>query len=245
MPMLEYVWIYNWPNLKSIIELNCWVHLTTLIIDNCENLESFPNNLTSLEKLEIENCPRLEVSFVGENLRSLEELRIINCSSMDSPFLSWVWPPNLRSLEIGKLKKPFSEWGPQTFPTSLVKLKLYGGGSCNQFSHILPSSLTSLDIREFEKLESFSVGLQHLQSLSFFNCPNLKKVCSHPQHLTSLHELYFHECPKMMDLPEMLLPSLLRLRIRGDCPGGGLKERCSKKGSYWPLISHIPCIDIQ
>ncbi|KAJ0851171.1 putative leucine-rich repeat domain superfamily [Helianthus annuus] len=97
-----------------------------------------------------------------------------------------------------------------------------------------------MEIDGFEKLESFSVGLQHLQRLSFRYCPNLKKVSSHPQHLTSLQELSFFSCPKMKDLPEMLLPSLLRLDILVDCPG--LEERCSKKGSYWPLISHIPCI---
>ncbi|KAF5775324.1 putative virus X resistance protein-like, coiled-coil [Helianthus annuus] len=247
MPMLEHVWIRDWPNLKSIVELNCLVHITELFIHDCESLESFPNNLTSLEKLVIRNCPKLDVSFVGENLRSLEELSIINCSSMDSPFLSWVWPPNLRSLEIGKLKKPFSEWGPQTFPTSLVKLSLYGGGedgagSCSEFSHLLHSSLTSLQIHGFEKLESFTTDLHHLQDLSFWYCPNLKKVSSHPQHLTFLHHLTFYRCPKMMDLPELLLPSLLSLNIRDDCPK--LKERCSKKGSYWPLISHIPYIYI-
>ncbi|MFS7926351.1 putative leucine-rich repeat domain superfamily [Helianthus anomalus] len=117
--MLEHVWIRHWPNLKSIIELNCLVHLTELMIHNCENLESFPDTLKSLKKLEIRDCPKLDVSFLGDNLTSLEELSIINCSSMDSPSFSWVWPPNLRSLEIGKLKKPFSEWGPQNFPTSL------------------------------------------------------------------------------------------------------------------------------
>ncbi|KAF5775326.1 putative P-loop containing nucleoside triphosphate hydrolase, leucine-rich repeat domain superfamily [Helianthus annuus] len=242
MPMLEHVSIRDWPNLKSIIELNDFVHLTQLFIYHCERLESFPNNLTTLVKLEIENCPRLEVSFLGENLTSLEELSITNCLSMDSPFLSWVWPPNLCSLEIGKLKKPFSEWGPQTFPTSLVKLSLYGGRSCSEFSHLLHSSLTSLQIHRFEKLESFTMDLQHLQSLSFSNCANLKKASSHPQHLTSLHHLSFQDCPKMKDLPEMLLPSLLSLYIWGNCPG--LKERCSKKGSYWPLISHIPYINI-
>ncbi|KAJ0483281.1 putative virus X resistance protein-like, coiled-coil [Helianthus annuus] len=235
MPMLEHVTIYNWPNLKSIIELNCWVHLTNLFIANCESLESFPNNLTSLEKLEIRNCPKLDVC---ENLTSLEE--------------SWVWPSNLHSLTIGKLKKPFSEWGPQTFPTSLVELKLYvddddGARSSSEFSHLLPSSLTSLQIIGFEKLKSVIMGLQHLtslQRLSFSKCRNLKKVSSQPQHLPSLHHLSFSNCPKMKDLPEMLLPSLLSLNIwLGDYPEG-LKERCSKKGSYWPLISHIPCLDI-
>ncbi|KAJ0860338.1 putative P-loop containing nucleoside triphosphate hydrolase, leucine-rich repeat domain superfamily [Helianthus annuus] len=222
MPMLEHVTINNWPSLKSIIELNCLVHLTQLRIYNCENLESFPDTLTSLKKLEIFKCPKLEVSFLGENLTSLKELEIVNCPRMDACLPGWVWPPNLQILIIGKLKKPFSEWGPQSFPTSLVELELHGDDDV--------------------KLESFTTDLQHLQHLTFYSCPNLKKVASHPQRLTSLQHLSFDDCPKMMDLPEMLLPSLLRLHIRF-CGGGGLKERCSKKGSYWPLISHIPCID--
>ncbi|KAJ0483335.1 putative P-loop containing nucleoside triphosphate hydrolase, leucine-rich repeat domain superfamily [Helianthus annuus] len=245
MPMLEHVKICDWPNLKSIIELDCLVHLTELIIFDCENLESFPDTLISLKKLEIFNCPKLDVSSLGDNLPSLKELTIVNCPRMDASLPGWVWPPNLQILKIEKLKKPFSEWGPQTFPTSLVELQLNdddGAGSSSEFSHLLPSSLTSLQINGFEKLESFSVGLQHLQSLSFDNCPNLKKVCSHAQHLTSIQRLSFWNCRKMKDLPEMLLPSLLRLDIWGNCPG--LKERCSKKGSYWPLISHIPCLDI-
>ncbi|KAJ0478531.1 hypothetical protein HanHA300_Chr13g0501081 [Helianthus annuus] len=46
----------------------------------------------------------------------------------------------------------------------------------------------------------------------------------------------------MMYLPEMLLPSLLRLDIWRNCPI--LEERCRKNGSYWLLISHIPRIHI-
>ncbi|KAJ0717042.1 putative virus X resistance protein-like, coiled-coil [Helianthus annuus] len=159
MPMLESVWISGWPNLKSMIELNCLVHLTELIIEDCENLESFPDTLTSLKKLEVSICPKLDVSSLGDNLISLERLEIRECSRMDA--------------------------------------SLRGG---------------------FKNLESVSMGLQHLTSL---------------QHLTISY------CPTMKDLPEMLFPSLLSLRILGDCP---LKERCSKNGSYWPLISHIPCI---
>ncbi|KAM0069532.1 putative virus X resistance protein-like, coiled-coil [Helianthus debilis subsp. tardiflorus] len=228
MPMLEHVTIYNWPNLKSIIELSDFVSLVELRISKCENLESFPDKLRSLKKLEISECPKLDISFLPDNWTSLEELVISDCPKLDASIPCWVWPPNLLSLVIGGLKKPFSEWGPQNFPTSLVKLTLHGGGedeviiSCSEFSHLLPSSLTSLKITRFEKLESVSMGLQHL---------------------TSLKHLFFYNCPKMMDLPEMLLPSLLSLYISGDCPN--LKERCSKKGSYWPLISHIPCLDIQ
>ncbi|KAL9992801.1 putative P-loop containing nucleoside triphosphate hydrolase, leucine-rich repeat domain superfamily [Helianthus debilis subsp. tardiflorus] len=245
MSMLEYVRISDWPNLNSLIELDCLVHLTELSIEDCESVETFPNNLTSLKKLIIGSCPKLDVCFLPDNLTSLKELTIKNCPSMDTPFPNGVWPPNLRSLVIGRLKKPISKWGPHSFPTSLVELELWGDdgvSSSTEFFHLLPSSLTFLQIIGFEKLESFSMGFQHLKHLSLRSCRNLKKVSSHPQQLTSLQHLYFINCPKMMDLPEMLLPSLLRLNIGGNCPN--LKERCSENGSYRPLISHIPCISI-
>ncbi|KAF5758642.1 putative P-loop containing nucleoside triphosphate hydrolase, leucine-rich repeat domain superfamily [Helianthus annuus] len=246
MPMLECVYIRDWPNLKTVNELIWSVHLTELTIDDCESLESFPDNLTSLKKLVLMNCPKLDVSFLCDNLTSLEKVEILDCPRMDPFSPGGVWPPNLRSLNIRMLKKPFSEWGSQNFPTSLVDLRLWGEDgvtSCSQISHLLPSSLTSLYINGFKNLESAAMGIQHLtslQHLEFFSCPALKKV-SHPQHLTSLQFLTFHNCTSMMDLPEMLLPSLLRLFIV-NCPN--LKERYSKGGRYWPLISHIARINI-
>ncbi|KAC9145047.1 hypothetical protein E3N88_46297 [Mikania micrantha] len=206
--------IYKWPNLKSIINLNCLVHLTRLEIENCEGLESLPDNELPI-------------------LTSLKRLRIVNCPRMDDCFPRGLWPPNLQRLEIGRLKKPISEWGSQNFPTSLVRLTLYDGGEdgvsgCNQFNNLLPSSLTSLELHSFEKLESFSIGLQHLQSLYFETCPNLHKL-SHPQHLNnSIQHLKFLDCPNMKDLPEELFLSLLSLSILANCPN--MKERCSKRG---------------
>ncbi|KAI7741895.1 hypothetical protein M8C21_008877, partial [Ambrosia artemisiifolia] len=196
------LWISGWPNLKSIIELNYLVHLTNLRIESCECLESFPDN----------ELP---------SLTSLKHIGITNCPSMDASFPRGFWPPKLLSLKIGRLKKPISEWESQNFPTSLFHLTLYGEdvSTCSQFSHLLPSSLTSLKIDEFEELESVSMGLQHL---------------------TSLEHLHFFNCPNLMDLPDMLLPSLLSFRIR-NCPN--LNDRCSTRGCYWPLISDIPCID--
>ncbi|GJR83963.1 NB-ARC domains-containing protein [Tanacetum coccineum] len=110
-----------------------------------------------------------------------------------------LWPPNLRKLYIGSLKKPISEWGPQKFPTTLVDLVLLGdkkkeaATNWSQLSHLhLPSSLVQLGILEFENLETVSKGLQHL---------------------TSLQYLEFSNCPTMKDLQETLF-SLLLLSTR-------------------------------
>ncbi|KAL4567589.1 hypothetical protein LXL04_023177 [Taraxacum kok-saghyz] len=195
---VESLEIYDWRNLKSITELSSYNNLTVFSIQNCPYMESFPDH----------ELPKLTV---------LTNLRITKCENMD--------PPKLNYLQIGGLKKPISEWGPQNFPTSLVDICLVGGPSedvrnFSQLSHLLPSSLTSLRIYEFEKVESVSIGLQHL---------------------TSLHCLEIYNCPKTRDLPEKLLPSLLRLEIY-ECPK--LKGKIVKGGSYWPLVSRIPHTDI-
>jgi len=203
--MMESIYISDWQNLKSISELSCFIHLTNLIIRECPSIKSFPDhelpNLTSLTSLIITNCP---------GIASLP---------------SGLWPPKLRTLEIGGLKKPISKWGPQNFPPSVVHLRLWGGSSedvtnFSRLSHLFPSSLTSLGIREFEKLESLSVGLHHL---------------------TSLQYLYISMCPKTRDLPETLMPSLLHLTIL-ECPK--LKEWSSRRGSYWPVLSLIPRFEV-
>ncbi|KAJ0478885.1 putative leucine-rich repeat domain superfamily [Helianthus annuus] len=183
--------------------------------------------LPNLISWEIGNCENLE-SFPDlqlSNLTMLKDMTIRNCPMLDASFPHGLWPPNLCFLGIGGLKKPISEWGNQNFPASLVHLSLYDEPDVRNFSqlsHLFPSSLTSLYIFEFDNLESVSRGLQHL---------------------TSLQHLGIYSCPKVNDLPESLLPSLLSLRIYSDCPK--LKERCEGRGShYWPIISHIPCIHV-
>ncbi|KAI7744591.1 hypothetical protein M8C21_001719, partial [Ambrosia artemisiifolia] len=204
---LQYLVLFSLPNLTTTIELSHFIHLTYLLIYNCSNMESFPD----------QELP---------NLTSLTSLYIYACPSANASFPRGFWPPKLQTLHIGWLKKPILEWGPQNFPTSLVNLTLYGDMSdddvsrCSQLSHLIPSSLTSLGILYFDKLKAVSVGLQHLTSL---------------QHLTLCL------CPKMKHLPDILLPSLLSLKIK-ECPK--LEGRCSRRGSYWSRISHIPCIKI-
>ncbi|KAJ0483702.1 putative leucine-rich repeat domain superfamily [Helianthus annuus] len=214
------------PDLHQLSNLTS-LYIQGLCIDSCKNMKTFGDlQLPNLISWSIWFCENLE-SFPDlqlSNLTMLKDMYIRECPMIDASFPRGLWPPNLCSLEVGGLKKPISEWGNQNFPPSLVDLILYNEPDVRNFSHLshlFPSSLTSLRIFQFDKLESVSTGLQHL---------------------TSLQRLEIWYCPKVNDLPETLLPSLLSLRI-GDCPK--LKERCEGRGShYWPQISHIPCIDI-
>ncbi|PWA42443.1 NBS-LRR resistance-like protein [Artemisia annua] len=229
--MLEVVSIGRWKNLKSINELTCFIHITKLTISTCECIESMVELICfiHLTELRIEDCSSIESFPAADlpNLTSLKHLTIWNCKSMDVDSFG-VWPPNLGHLGIGGLKKPISKFRPQNFPASLVDLWLWGesaeeddvtGGS--QLSHMLLSSLIKLSLSGFKKLETVSKGLQHL---------------------TSLQHLHIQNCPKMKDLPEELLPSLLKLKII-ECPDE-LKEKTSRRGSYWPRIFYIPEVNI-
>ncbi|KAI7731784.1 hypothetical protein M8C21_009179 [Ambrosia artemisiifolia] len=239
MGVLERIDIGVWINLKSLMQLGNFIYLTQLYLYKCPSLESFPDiPLPVLTCLEIEDCERME-SFsahqMSNNLTSLKELVIRDCPSIDASSHVGVWPPNLCSLEIGRLKNPMTEWGPQSFSSSLVDLKLYYDADVKNFrqlSHLLlPSSLTKLRIYNFEKLESLSMGLQHLTSLQHLTikyCPKMKHL---PKHLTSLQHLTIWGCPKIKHLPKQLLPSLLSLEI----------VYCPKLRKN-PLISHIPDI---
>ncbi|KAK9057503.1 hypothetical protein SSX86_022339 [Deinandra increscens subsp. villosa] len=238
---LEYLVIYSMPNLRSLPE-GCLVHLTTLIVSSCDNLESIPGHgfgflpFFGLRSLLINNCMNLK-SFPHQHLQSLTSLEymwISYCPSMDYSFPCGLWPPNLTNLSIGSLNKPISEWGLQNFPTSLVTLILYGensGGTvlfanaddtATTSAFLLPSSLTYLYVSDFMDIESVSTGLQHL---------------------TCLEELVIYSCPNLKDLPVTLLPSLSRFWVKY-CPK--LRKKCQRrKGKYWPVIAQIPDLDVE
>ncbi|XP_071734047.1 uncharacterized protein [Rutidosis leptorrhynchoides] len=181
MPSLESLDIRRFPHLKIIVELNCFLHITSLRIVDCESLESMPD--VQLPKLIF-----------------LTHLVIYKCPSLGGSFPGGLWPPKLKKLTIGKLKKPISEWGPQKFPPSLVDLELYGGGSSGNEDDasiiisddhlycLLPSSLTSLHIKYLKEIETISKGLEHLTSLQHLeiqDCPKMKHILL-PTSLTSL-----------------------------------------------------------
>ncbi|XP_071719108.1 putative disease resistance RPP13-like protein 1 [Rutidosis leptorrhynchoides] len=184
---------YNCPNIVEKLHIFYCNSMTSVSMST--TLQELPSSLRSLD---VFNCKNLK-SFSHEQLQSLtslEEMRIIRYDS----FPCGLWPPNLRSLEIGELKKPMSDWGLQNYPTSLVILRLDGSNSgVTSFamegdemnsdastSFLLPPSLTFLEIRNFNDVESISEVVQHLthlQRLYIWKCPNIKDV---PQSTSSL-----------------------------------------------------------
>ncbi|XP_076894249.1 uncharacterized protein LOC143546465 [Bidens hawaiensis] len=207
-------------------------HLTRLTLDGCDNIVSIPEEgygflpCCCLEYLKISSCQNL-TSFphtILPMMESLEEVEIVCCPNLDYS-VNWVgWPPNLKSLSIGGLKNPISEWRLQNLPNSLSKLSLYGDNlgvvSFAKIGFLLPPSLSCLKIHGFKKLKSISEGLQHL---------------------TCLEELHIFSCPELKDLPERLLPSLSSLWL-SNTPK--LIKKCDgKKGKYPRILSQIPRLE--
>ncbi|XP_071719066.1 putative disease resistance RPP13-like protein 1 [Rutidosis leptorrhynchoides] len=159
----------------SLESYNCPISVVKLNISHCDSvtsltLGSMVKKANLLQHLKIKFCKNLK-SFTHKHLKSLtclEEMEIIYCPSMDDSFPCGLWPPNLRKLNIGCLKKPMSEWGLQNCPPSLVQLDLDGSDSgvksfameedamnntTDSTSILLPPSLTILNICNFKDVE--------------------------------------------------------------------------------------------
>ncbi|XVE74185.1 hypothetical protein DITRI_Ditri11bG0178700 [Diplodiscus trichospermus] len=229
---LEYIGIWNCSTLTSLPEsLHSLTCLVELNISNCQNLKYFPEmglllpNLRTLDICSSVNLRALPDQMI--NLTSLQYLTICECPCIVS-FPIGGLPPNLLSLEIWdckELKEPVSKWNLHTL-TSLRDFSIAGGPDMVSFPDgkcRLPRTLVSVYIARLHNLESLSMGLQNL---------------------SSLEELELVECPKLRCLPREGLPATLgRLFIR-NC--SLLEKQCSReKGEYWPLIAHIPCVDIE
>ncbi|XP_068491491.1 putative disease resistance RPP13-like protein 1 [Phaseolus vulgaris] len=191
-------------NLHMILQRHPHSHLKNLTIKKCCEFKSFPNKglfaheletfhiedlaklksmpelmstlLPSLNHLEINNCPRVELSkrCLPSNLK---ELSLSNCSKLVASLNKGVWGtnPSLESLSIGKDDV-------ECFP---------GEG-------LLPLSLTSLYIKDCLNLKKLDYrGLCHLsslQKLGISSCPILQ--CLSEESLPeSISELSIIDCP--------------------------------------------------
>ena len=172
-------------------------------------LKIVPNCLNILRELEISNCENVELlPYQLQNLTALTSLTISDCEN---------------------IKTPLSRWGLATL-TSLKKLTIGGifprvaSFSDGQRPPILPTTLTSLYIQDFQNLKSLS-------SLAL-------------QTLTSLEELRIQCCPKLQSFcPREGLPDTISQLYFAGCPL--LKQRFSKgKGQDWPNIAYIPFVEI-
>ncbi|XP_052478471.1 putative disease resistance protein At3g14460 [Gossypium raimondii] len=254
---LESIEIYRCDMLKGLPQgLNKLKHFTSLYISNCSNLISLAESglpTTNLEVLRFSSCRSLQ-ALPGNmhSLNALKGLAIWNCPNVES-ILEGGIPTNLTSLSIGgpKIWKAILERDLHAL-TCLKSLSI-SNGCPNAVSFpqdekgvTLPSSLTSLFISDFPKLENLSSNgfrnLTSLQCLIIENCPNLKTLPGN--NMLSLQCLTIENCPNLKSLPgNNMLSSLFELEIRG-CPM--MEERCKRgKGPEWSKITHIPRVAVR
>ncbi|PRQ54996.1 putative P-loop containing nucleoside triphosphate hydrolase, leucine-rich repeat domain, L [Rosa chinensis] len=233
---LEGLGIERCANLKSLPEGLCHLSaLCILVIAECGSLVSFPRGglPSNLISFRIDDCDQLEAVPRGmDNLSSLQTLSLAYRGGLAS-ILEEGLPPNLITLKIGDAEslKPLSEWGLHHLDrlTSLKDLLVIGFDpdlvSFPPEEVLLPKSLIKLTIAGF---------------------PNLKRLSSSFQSLTSLESLNIMHCPKLasiiLEKEDYLPPSLTRLRIFEVCP---LLTKIYQpgKGRHWPKqIAHIPYV---
>jgi len=189
-----------------------------------ETYDGVEKAFPSLEKLNVENLPKLERLLRDEGvemLPRLSQLTIKKVSNFKFPRLpsvekldvesiddvEWVVgnTPCLKTLNISSIK------GVKTLPDqlgildALEDLFILGWYDLEYFpEHILEglTSLRTLEIRYCEKLKSLSEGVRHLaclQSLKIYSCPELVALPNNMSQLTALQHVSIVYCSTLPD----------------------------------------------
>lgn len=206
-------------------------NLEYLEITSCDNMETLPNGLqclTRLEDLKINGCPKLESFSEAGFPPMLTGLTICNCELLNSlPSIN----SKMRSLECLKIK-------------DCPSLTCFPEGE-------LPTSLKELDIQDCDKLRSLPEGMMHsnaisandscclevlkilrcssltsfpggklsatLKQLEIRNCQQLEVISEQMLHLSSSLEcVEVCDCPNLKTLAGCLSPNLKNLHV-GNC----------------------------
>ncbi|CAJ2673550.1 unnamed protein product [Trifolium pratense] len=220
-------------------------NLQTLNLGGCKKLQKLPNGignliklqklyittkqfnfpvelakLSSLEILQFNNCDNLMFSFEGIQFPKLNVLSFSYCGNLKS--LPFHIIPNIETLMIHDCNMVILSMGDNNNQIPKLKLKLV--------------SLYSLP-----QIVTFPQWLQGcantLHTLIIGNCENLEELPNWLSTFISLKNLLIENCPKLILLPEDVLPNLECLEING-CPE--LYRRYQPEvGQDWCKISHI------
>ena len=219
--LLEYFVIEGCSTLKCLPRGKLPSTLKKLEIQNCMNLDSLPEDMTSVQFLKISACSIVSFPKGGlhtvpsSNFMKLKQLIINKCMKLESLPEGLHNLMYLEHLEIAECPLLFSFPGPGLPTTKLRTLKI---SNCINFKS-LPNriynltSLQELCIDGCCSLASLPEGglPNSLILLSILDCKNLKPSYDWGLHrLTSLNHFSFGGCPDLMSLPEeWLLPTTI------------------------------------
>ncbi|KAK4566197.1 hypothetical protein RGQ29_002429 [Quercus rubra] len=227
--------VISWGDEVLPTALQSCTSLSSLSIQDCPNLILIPElrKLHSLTMLRICDCPNLKsIPDLGE-LHSLTRLRIFRCQTLKLTCLpeGLERVTRLKYLAIGGFCEELDAFPSlssiQHLHTSLESLRLYGWAKLNSLPDEIQhfTSLEYLDIYNFDGLEALPEWLgdfSSLQTLELWSCKNLMYLPTSQamQRLTKLESLWIRYCPK-------------------------LKERCAEgSGAEWSKIAHIPDVNV-
>ncbi|KAK1393710.1 Leucine-rich repeat containing protein [Heracleum sosnowskyi] len=228
----------EFPSILSVLELK---------IENCPKMPLLPL-LFAPQKLEIISCPLLTTLPIPKFSRRLQHLALVKCA--DGLINAIPETKSLYSLVISNISSLSSLPQLPNLP-GLKSLHIHHFEdlvSLSQTSLLGLTALTYLSIRGCSKLMTLvdTELPKSLEVLSIDSCDALKSLGSDDllKNLTSLKDLDIEDCQELLSLPQGGLPiSLQHLRIEG-CPL--LLDECRENsGKYWPLIMHIPDLEIQ
>ncbi|XP_015953038.3 putative disease resistance protein At3g14460, partial [Arachis duranensis] len=223
LPFLHHLSIGSSCDSVTTLPLNIFCQLKSLCIWDCLNLGSFHftgeprGDLTSLESLEIRECPILE-SFPEEGLHAprLASILLSNCKNLKK------LPNAMNSLV--SLKSLFLHRCPQIesfplggLPSNLVFLSI---AYCDKLTPQKDWGLYSLECLSYFELEGGCIGMESFPEENLLPCniislhiSTLKSLkildCKGFQHLNALQTLEIHCCDMLQSLSNHGLPSSL------------------------------------
>ncbi|XP_077237369.1 uncharacterized protein LOC143879056 [Tasmannia lanceolata] len=202
---------------KMLLSLTmpCPISLQRLSIGRCDQLECCLEkvslqDLTSLQHLQISDCPGLKSLGYGEGglPTTLKSLRIVGCPNLKSMPTRLENLTSLVELSIATQLPLFSK--ESALPMTIKDLQIF---SCDNLMSLPKgmqslTSLKNLVIRECPQLHSLfpndennDYGLPtELITVEIRTCPNLRSLPKGMQSLISFTKLVVHECPQLHSL---------------------------------------------
>ncbi|XP_052155817.1 putative disease resistance protein At3g14460 [Oryza glaberrima] len=213
-------------------------HLTSLKIEDCQDLTELFNLPPSLKSIQIHGCPKLKSVWDEQ-----EDTELGTNTQDPSPSAR---VHSLPCLELFYINNCDNLPGFRDLPSSLQSLALYNCPKVQFLSGKL-DALTCLAISGCETLRSLESCLGELPSLTTLmieRCKSLTSLPDGPRAYSSLESLEIKYCPAMKSLPGCLKQRLdsveekLLSHMRSSDP---------EEGTFWFLFYYlqaVPCVPV-